>query len=104
MRSRRSTAANPSSSLSRVISRGREYMHMRFRACAGVACAGVLMLSGVCAARAQTTRYVPQVYSTIQSAINVSNDGDTIVVAPGVYSESLDWEFTKLTIVGAGAG
>ncbi|MFC1855469.1 PKD domain-containing protein [Thermodesulfobacteriota bacterium] len=35
------------------------------------------------------TRNVPGTYGTIQSAINVSTDGDLILVAPGTYVENL---------------
>jgi len=33
---------------------------------------------------------VPEIFSTIQEALNVANDGDTILVAPGVYNENLN--------------
>src|SRR5689334_16878101 len=51
-----------------------------------------------------TTRYVPSQYSKIQSAINASVSGDTIVVSAGVYRESLNWVSKNLTIQGTGAG
>lgn len=34
--------------------------------------------------------YVPSDYPTIQTAINASQDGDQIIVAPGIYNETLD--------------
>lgn len=36
-----------------------------------------------------TTIYVPQDYPTIQAAIDAAQDGETIVVAPGVYTENI---------------
>ncbi len=36
-------------------------------------------------------RNVPTIYSTIQSALNSSSMGDTILVAPGVYYENILW-------------
>lgn len=38
---------------------------------------------------AQATLHVPADYPTIQSAINASSDGDTVLVAPGEYYEQL---------------
>ena len=38
-----------------------------------------------------TTRLVPEEYATIQSAIDSSFDGDTVLVGPGVYSEGLNF-------------
>ncbi|MBT3960517.1 MAG: hypothetical protein HOB68_08140, partial [Candidatus Marinimicrobia bacterium] len=36
-----------------------------------------------------TTINIPADYSTIQEGINASADGDTILVAPGTYTENL---------------
>ncbi|MBK7430671.1 MAG: right-handed parallel beta-helix repeat-containing protein [Bacteroidetes bacterium] len=38
-----------------------------------------------------TTRNVPMSYSTISSALSASQDDDTILVAPGTYSEDILW-------------
>jgi parallel beta-helix repeat protein len=42
---------------------------------------------------------VPDDYSTIQAAINAASPGDTIVIAPGVYNESIIIN-KRLTIIG----
>ena len=56
-------------------------------------------------ASAATTDFVCPVcsYTTIQSAINAAGTGDTIKVAAGVYTETLDVN-KSVTIEGAGAG
>src|SRR5262245_52780999 len=53
-----------------------------------------------------TTWNVPGDFSTIQAAINSSTvkAGDTIVVGPGTYHESLSWLSKNLILQGAGAG
>ena len=38
---------------------------------------------------------------TIQSAINLSSDGDTIQVQSGVYTENLDFTGKRITLIGA---
>lgn len=40
---------------------------------------------------AQETRLLPQDYPSIQSALDVSNMGDDILVSPGIYYEHLVW-------------
>jgi len=47
-----------------------------------------LVVSGSCIAE---TIYVPKQYPTIQIALNVSNDGDVILVSPGTYQESINF-------------
>jgi hypothetical protein len=47
-----------------------------------------LVVSGSCIAE---TIYVPWQYPTIQIALNVSNDGDVILVSPGTYQESINF-------------
>ena len=40
---------------------------------------------------AQTTRNVPSQYSTIQTALNAAQSGDTVLVQPGTYNENIFW-------------
>lgn len=54
---------------------------------------------------AQTTLNVPSVsFPTIQSAINLANANDTIVVAPGTYFENLNFPNVDMHVIGAGQG
>lgn len=48
---------------------------------------------------AQTTRSVPSAYPTIQSAIAASTSGDTIVVAPGTYFETINFLAKSLAVI-----
>jgi|GEM_PF-2924874 len=52
------------------------------------------------AAASAGTKYVPSQYPTIQSAVNASAPGDTIVVAAGVYSEHVVISTDSVTIRG----
>ena len=51
------------------------------------------------AAEAQTIRRVPGNFPTIQAAINASQGGDTVRVAPGVYVERIDFSGKAITVV-----
>jgi len=62
-----------------------------------LAALGVLALAA--AASAETLK-VPSQYETIQAAVNASADGDTIVVAKGVYYESVNVSTPNLRIIG----
>lgn len=42
-------------------------------------------------------------YSTIQAAVNAASAGDTILIAPGGYDETVTISKANLTLVGAGA-
>jgi parallel beta-helix repeat protein len=42
-------------------------------------------------------------YPTIQAAINVAQNGDTVEVAPGTYYENLSWIAKSIYLIGAGA-
>ncbi len=45
-----------------------------------------------------TIRNVPANYSTIQSAINASVNGDTVVVAPGTYFENINFKGRNIVV------
>ncbi len=53
-----------------------------------------------CAASAQTTRNVPAQFPTIQSAINASLNGDTVLVAPGNYAGPVNFLGRAVTVRG----
>jgi hypothetical protein len=53
-------------------------------------------------AHGQSTIYVPGNYPTIQSAINVANNGDTILVAPGTYVENINFNGKAITVTSSG--
>ena len=42
--------------------------------------------------------YVPDDYQTIQNAIDISSNGDSILVAPGVYYESINFEGKSIVV------
>ena len=46
------------------------------------------------------TRLVPSSYTTIQQAINLADDGDTIIVDPGVYLENINFLGKNITVTG----
>jgi len=53
-------------------------------------------------ASAQTVLKVPSQYKTIQSAINAARDKDTVLVAPGVYTENwIDFKGKTLVVISA---
>jgi parallel beta-helix repeat protein len=60
----------------------------------------VLLLTS---AFAQTTIHVPADVSTIQGAIQSAANGDTILVAPGTYSENINFLGKAITVEGASA-
>ena len=55
-----------------------------------LACVSVLVVM-LCAGSARgATLHVPQDFPTVQKAINASVDGDEIILAPGIYEETLE--------------
>src|SRR6266404_1033259 len=51
---------------------------------------------------AQTTIHVPGDQATIQGAINVANNGDTVLVAPGTYYENINFNGKAITVTSSG--
>ena len=51
---------------------------------------------------AQTTHNVPASYATIQAAISASQNGDTVLVAPGTYAEHINFNGLAITVVSSG--
>ncbi|HEY3274831.1 MAG TPA: hypothetical protein VGJ92_13755, partial [Methanocella sp.] len=68
-----------------------------------VACIAIIFIASAADASTSSVIYVPQDYAHIQDAINEAHEGDTIVVASGVYNEYLDIGTAGITIVGGGA-
>ena len=62
-------------------------------------CAVILCSSAVAQAY---IRYVPGDYSTIQAAISAAVDTDTITVAPGTWTEDLDFQGKSIHVRGRG--
>ncbi|MBW8042415.1 MAG: hypothetical protein FVQ85_20800 [Planctomycetes bacterium] len=68
----------------------------------------VLLLAMECTAASGRTIYVdddgPADFSTIQSAIDDSNDGDTIIVQPGLYQELVEYHGKNITLTSTNPG
>ena len=61
----------------------------------------LLSLSTTCGVAAQTLE-VPGDFPTIQQAILAAQAGETVVVAPGVYTEVIDFLGKAITVISAG--
>jgi hypothetical protein len=65
----------------------------------------MVLLYVLCVSASATTRYVPSSeYSTIQSAIDASQDGDVIVVSQGTYVENLEIVNKSITLMSTEPG
>jgi hypothetical protein len=64
------------------------------------------LLSGILfqTARAQQTIQVPADAPTVQAAINMANTGDTVNIAPGTYTEQINFSGKSITVQGSAAG
>ena len=62
----------------------------------------LLLLSATIVTQAQQTINVPAVEPTIQAAINVANNGDTVLVAPGTYVENINFGGKAVTVTSSG--
>lgn len=51
-----------------------------------------------------TVHHVPGTYSTIQAALNACSAGDTVLVAPGTYSEHIVWPATQSILLKSESG
>jgi len=58
----------------------------------------ILVLTVMSLALYSLTINVPEDYVTIQSAIDVSADGDTVLVAPGIYDENIHIDSTAIVL------
>ncbi|RKZ14988.1 hypothetical protein DRQ53_10170, partial [bacterium] len=50
------------------------------------------------------TLFVPDHFSTIQTAISSANDGDTIIIGPGLYRENIDYIGKKIKLKSSDPG
>ena len=57
-------------------------------------------LGALAAAGFGETRHVPSQYASIQRAIRDCNDGDTVVVAPGIYFETINFSGKNIVVTG----
>jgi hypothetical protein len=78
-------------------------MEHRYHAGTGASLLVVLFLTtGFCAPAYSETIMVPYDKATINEAVSVAVDGDTVLVAPGTYTENIDYLGKTITIAGSG--
>src|SRR5579872_6811323 len=61
-----------------------------------------MLLCATAPAFAQNTIHVPADQPSIQKAINAANNGDTVLVAPGTYSENINFSGKAITVTSSG--
>ncbi len=59
---------------------------------------GVMVSALIGSVAAAVVRRVPADYASIQQAITDSNDGDTVLVSPGVYYETINFSGKNITV------
>lgn len=67
-----------------------------------IECSAVAVTLLAATAASATIWNVPADYATIQGAIDVSVNGDTILVAPGTYTENLDFSTKTIRVLSSG--
>jgi parallel beta-helix repeat protein len=74
--------------------------HIRMLAAAGGALVAIGAI-GALPVSAANVLNVPGTYPTIQTAINASSNGDTVLAAPGTYFENIDFKGKLITVQSA---
>jgi len=63
---------------------------------------GLFAALGVAVAAEAAERHVPGQYSTIQAAVAAAQPGDRVIVAPGIYTETIDLAFKPIILIASG--
>jgi hypothetical protein len=69
-----------------------------------VACIFVSLAIFISKARGQQTIQVPENAATVQDAIDMASDGDTVNIAPGTYGGAINFNGKSITVQGSGPG